>query len=103
MFYKPYESQGQAWPITFTRLIWGIVIYIIFMSGIFILRKSYVLSTLLVPLLAVVLMWAWYTDKKFKPLSKYVSLSSVFEVQRGEDTAEVVRLRAGHPVTWSQR
>lgn len=103
MFYKPYESQGQAWPITFTRLIWGLVIYIVFMSGIFILRKSYILSTLLVPLLGGVLLWAWYTDKKFRPLSKYVSLSSVFEVQRGEDTADVVRLRAGHPVTWSQR
>lgn len=73
------------------------------MSGIFILRQSYVLSTLLAPLLGVVLLWAYYTDKKFKPLSKYVSLSSVFEVQRGEDTADVVNLRAGHPVTWSQR
>ncbi|KAI0689783.1 hypothetical protein BC835DRAFT_1367443 [Cytidiella melzeri] len=102
VFYKPYESQGQAWPITFTRLIWGVIIYLVFMSGIFILRKSYVLSTLLVPLLGGVLLWAWYTDKTFKPLSKYVSLSSVFEVQRGEDTADVLRLRTGHPVTWSQ-
>ncbi|KAI0093708.1 DUF221-domain-containing protein [Irpex rosettiformis] len=102
VFYKPYESQGQAWPITFARLIWGVIIYLVFMSGIFILRKSFILSTLLVPLLGGVLIWAWYTDKKFKPLSKYVSLSSVFEVQRGADTADVARLRTGHPVTWSQ-
>ncbi|EKM55342.1 uncharacterized protein PHACADRAFT_255901 [Phanerochaete carnosa HHB-10118-sp] len=102
VFYKPYESQGQAWPITFTRLIWGIIIYLVFMSGIFILRKSYVLSTLLIPLLGFTLLWAWYTDKKFKSLSKYVSLSSIFEVQKGASTAEVTRLRAGHPVTWSQ-
>jgi calcium permeable stress-gated cation channel len=61
------------------------------------------MSTLLVPLLVGTLLWAWRTDKKFKPLSKYVSLSSVFEVQRGEDTADVLRLREGHPVTWSQR
>ena len=72
------------------------------MSGIFILRKSYVLATLVTPLLVGTLLWAWHTEKKFKPLSKYVSLSSVFEVQRGEDSAEVQRLRAGHPVTWSQ-
>lgn len=32
-----------------------------------------------------------------------MNLSSVCEVQRGEETDEVVRLRAGHPVTWSQR
>ncbi len=73
------------------------------MSGIFILRKSYILSSLLVPLLIGTLLWAWYTNKMFRPLSKHVGLSSIFEVQRGEDTADVVRLRAGHPVSWSQR
>jgi hypothetical protein len=103
VFYKPYESQGQAWPITFIRLIWGVVIFLLFMIGIFILRKSYILSFLLVPLLAGTVAWSWYVDKSFKPLSKYVALSSVFEVQRGEETADVLRLRVGHPVTWSQR
>ena len=73
------------------------------MIGIFTLRKSYILSSLLVPLLAGTVAWSWYINKSLAPLSKYVSLSSVFEVQRGEETAEVVRLRAGHPVTWSQR
>ena len=103
VFYKPYESQGQAWPITFTRLIWGVLIFLVFMIGIFILRKSFILSSLLAPLLGGTLLWAWYEDKAFRPLSKYVNLSSVFEVQRGEDTADVLRLRHGHPVTWSQR
>ena len=103
MFYKPYESQGQAWPITFARLIWGVAIYLVFMSGIFILKKSYILSSLLVPLLGLTVVWAWKTNKVFRPLSKFVSLSAVFEVQRGEDTADVLRLRTGHPVTWSQR
>lgn len=103
VFYKPYESQGQAWPITFIRLIWGVVIFLLFMIGIFTLRKSYILSFLLVPLLAGTIAWSWYVDKSLKPLSKYVALSSVFEVQRGEETADVLRLRAGHPVTWSQR
>jgi len=73
------------------------------MIGIFTLRKSYILSSLLVPLLIGTVVWSWYVDKELKPLSKFVSLSSVFEVQRGEETADVLRLRAGHPVTWSQR
>jgi calcium permeable stress-gated cation channel len=102
VFYKPYESQGQAWPLTFVRLIWGVVIFLVFMIGIFILKKSY-LSTLLAPLLLGTLLWSWYIHTTFKPLSKFVSLNSVFEVERGEETADVVRLRAGHPVTWSQR
>ncbi|EAU86779.2 membrane protein [Coprinopsis cinerea okayama7 len=102
VFYKPYESQGQAWPITFIRLVWGIIIYLLFMIGIFTLRKSWILSSLLVPLLVGTVAWSWYVDAELKPLSKYVSLSSVFEVQRGEESEHVVRLRAGHPVTWSQ-
>ncbi|KAF6743962.1 hypothetical protein DFP72DRAFT_931006, partial [Ephemerocybe angulata] len=102
VFYKPYESQGQAWPITFIRLIWGVIIFLLFMIGIFGLRKYYILSSLLVPLLVGTVLWSWYVDASLRPLSKFVSLSSVFEVQRGEETADVLRLRAGHPVTWSQ-
>ncbi|KAI0677415.1 DUF221-domain-containing protein [Trametes maxima] len=102
VFYKPYESQGQAWPITFVRLIWAVLMFIIFMTGLFILKKSFILATLLAPLLGGTLLWWYYTDKQFRPLSKYVSLSSVYEVERGEESADVVRLREGHPVTWSQ-
>lgn len=103
MFYKPYESQGQAWPITFARLIWGIFIFQIFMTGLFILKKAVVLSSLMAPLLFGTFVWSVYTNATFKPLSKNVNLSSVFEVQRGEESADVLRMRTGHPVTWSQR
>ncbi|GJJ13051.1 hypothetical protein Clacol_007300 [Clathrus columnatus] len=54
------------------------------------------------PLILFTLYWGWNMDQKFEPLGKYVSLSSTFEVQRGEDTDDVVRLRAGHPVSLSQ-
>lgn len=103
VFYKPYESQGQAWPITFVRLIWGVIMFQVFMEGILTLKKAYISALLLLPLLTGTILWAWYIHKTFEPLSRFVSLSSVFEVQRGEETADVTRLRAGHPVTWSQR
>ncbi|KAK2460006.1 hypothetical protein APHAL10511_008012 [Amanita phalloides] len=102
VFYKPYESQGQAWPITFMRCIWGVIIYLLFMIGIFTLRQSYILSSLLAPLLFGTMVWTWYVERAFRPLNQYVSLSSVFEVERGADIAEVMMLREGHPVTWSQ-
>lgn len=79
------------------------MIFLVFMVGNFILNRGYILSSLVVPLLVFVLGWSWYIDKEFRPLSKFVSLSSVFEVQRGEETEDVARLRMGHPVTWSQR
>jgi len=102
VFYKPYESQGQAWPITFTRLILGVVMFLVFMTGIFALKKAFFVSSLVSPLIIGTILWAWYIVKIYTPLSEHVSLSSVCEVERGEETAEVVRLRAGHPVTRSQ-
>jgi hypothetical protein len=78
------------------------VIFLLFMTGFFLLQESFTVASILGVLLFCVLWWTWFIDKKFKPLSKFVSLSSVFEVERGEEGEEVVRLRAGHPVTWSQ-
>lgn len=103
VFYKPYESQGQAWPITFNRLIWGVVIFLIFMSGNFVLKGYFVLSFLVAPLALFTVFWSVHTSRSFHGLSGYVNLSAVFEVQRGEETEDVSRLREGHPVTWSQR
>jgi calcium permeable stress-gated cation channel len=73
------------------------------MIGIFTLKGSIFLPVLLVPLLGGTVIWSWYMHKSLKPLSKFVSLSSVFEVERGEESTDVMQLRAGHPVTWSQR
>ncbi|KAF5366245.1 hypothetical protein D9758_005743 [Tetrapyrgos nigripes] len=101
VFYKPYESQGQAWPLTYVRLIWAVMIYLVFMFGFFAVSKS-ILATLLLPLIGFTAIGSGYVYYKLNPLSQYVNLSSVFEVERGEETADVARLRMGHPVTWSQ-
>lgn len=102
VFYKPYESQGQAWPLTFIRLIWGVVIFLVFMTGFFLLSESFKLASALVVLLVGTVFWAWWVESSFRPLSDFVSLSSTYEVERGEESSDVIRLRAGHPVTWSQ-
>lgn len=103
VFYKPYESQGQAWPITFVRLMWAVLIFLVFMTGIFLLRGSFVAAGFLGALLGGAVIWGWYIYRLFKPLSKFVGLNSVCEVQRGEEAADLTKLKAGHPVTWGQR
>jgi len=102
VFYRPYESIGQAWPITFIRAMWGTVLFQVFMAGILAINKAYVLAGLLGPLILFTVWWGWTIDKTFRPLSSYVSLCSAAEVQRGEDTEEFIKLKAGHPVTRSQ-
>ncbi|KAF8312131.1 DUF221-domain-containing protein [Clavulina sp. PMI_390] len=100
VFYKPYESRGQAWPITFARLVWGVIIFQVFMIGVFSLSKSFILSTLMAPMLIFTIWWAWYMDRKFTPQSQYVNLDSVYEVQRG-GTDEMARLTGGELVSSS--
>lgn len=73
------------------------------MIGILTLRQCYIMSSLLVPLVLATAAWSWYIHKTFRPLSNAVCLSSVCEVERGEEAADIVRLREGHPVTRSQR
>ena len=73
------------------------------MIGLFLLKKGIILASLMIPLLFLTFAWAIYTTRVFEPLSRNVNLSSVVEVERGEESEEVVRMREGHPVTWSQR
>lgn len=83
--------------------MWGVVLFQVFMAGILALNTNWVLALLTAPLILFTIWWGWETDKSFRPLSSYVSLSSTAEVQRGEDTEDFIRLRTGHPVTRSQR
>ncbi|CAE6483261.1 unnamed protein product [Rhizoctonia solani] len=101
VFYKPAESRGEAWPITFRRLMWGLTLFQIFMTGIFTLKQSFVLASLMAPLIFGTLWWTWWIDKEYVPLSTYVSLSALCEVQRGTEE-EVTRMRRGEAVSASQ-
>jgi calcium permeable stress-gated cation channel len=81
-----------------------VVIFQILMTGIFTLEGYFTLSVIMTPLILFTMWWGWSTYDHFRGLSEYVSLSSVSEVQRGEDSDEVARLRAGAGVvSWSQR
>ena len=74
------------------------------MTGIFTLEQYFTLSVIMTPLILFTVWWGWTTYLHFEGISQYVSLSSVFEVQRGEDSDDVARLRAGSGVvSWSQR
>jgi hypothetical protein len=67
------------------------------------LKRSFILSSLVAPLIVFTVAWSVYISRSFRSLSKYVNLSAVYKVQLGTETEDVSRLRAGHPVTWSQR
>ena len=102
VYFKPYESNGEAWRITFVRLLWALVIFQVFMTGLFSLREPYWPSLAMLPLIAYTLWWAWTTDQDFTPLSEYIALSSICEVTRGGAAEEVVGVPEEGAVSRSQ-
>lgn len=71
------------------------------LTGLFTVRKAFLLSGLVVPLLLATVYSTWRIGENFKPLSRYVNLSQACEIMNG-GANDVVRLRRGHPVTRSQ-
>lgn len=91
VYFKPYESNGSAWPITFARLLWALVIFQIFMTGLFSLRSKSLWAPLaMVPLIIGTVWRSYVMIRDFGGLTRYLAMSSVKEVLRGEGVGEVV-------------
>lgn len=73
------------------------------MTGLFSLRPPYYFSGAMVPLIVYTLWWSWTMYNDFGPLSQYVALSSICEVERGEGADSVVGVNGDGEVTRSQR
>ncbi|KAK4048133.1 hypothetical protein OIV83_005003 [Microbotryomycetes sp. JL201] len=101
VYYRPYESRGQAWPLAFNRMGWALLIMQLFMFALFTVRKAFLLSGSLIPLFIGTAYTTWSIGDSYSALSKYVNLSQACEVTTGA-AGDVVRLRRGHPVTSKQ-
>ncbi|OCF40913.1 membrane protein [Kwoniella heveanensis CBS 569] len=102
IYFKPYESNGEAWRITFARTLWALVIFQLFMTGLFSLRQFFWASGAMVPLILYTLWWSWVMYRDFGPLSQYLALSSICEVKRGEQPGGVVGVGEEGNVSRSQ-
>ncbi|KAM0746908.1 DUF221-domain-containing protein [Meredithblackwellia eburnea MCA 4105] len=100
VYYRPYESRGQAWPLAFNRIGWGLLIFQVFMLGLFIVRKAFLLAGLIVPLLIGTTYFSYRTSRTYGPLARFVNLSQACEVAHSD--VGKLQLRRGQPVTRSQ-
>jgi hypothetical protein len=75
VFRSPASASGEAWPTTFVRLVWGIVVFQLFMTGLFAARGSVSASTGMLPLLAGTVIWSWMMHLDMRGLSRYTPLS----------------------------
>ncbi|KAK8846853.1 hypothetical protein IAR55_005941 [Kwoniella newhampshirensis] len=102
VYFKPYESNGEAWRISFARTLWALIIFQLFMTGLFSLRQFFWASGAMAPLIMYTLWWSWVMYRDFGPLSEFLALSSICEVQRGEGVDGVLGVEDEGNVSRSQ-
>ncbi|WVW78588.1 hypothetical protein I302_100544 [Kwoniella bestiolae CBS 10118] len=102
IYFKPYESNGEAWRITFARTLWALILFQLFMTGLFSLRQFFWASGAMVPLILYTLWWSWVMWRDFGPLSQFLALSSICEVKRGEEPTGVAGVGDEGAVSRSQ-
>lgn len=102
IYFKPYESNGEAWRITFARTLWALIIFQLFMTGLFSLRTYFWASAIMIPLILYTLWKSWMMWRDFGPLSEYLAISSICEVQRGEGVHGILGVDSGGAVSRSQ-
>lgn len=82
VFYRSYESRGQAWPLSSMRCLWALILFQIFQLSLFSVRKQLLLSTLMLPLIAFTFWFHHFLSKTFTDLTDFVSLSSIAEINK---------------------
>ncbi|ORZ02958.1 hypothetical protein BCR43DRAFT_482456 [Syncephalastrum racemosum] len=53
VYFHPYEVAGRMWPLVFSRIIVGLLIFELMSIGLFVLRKAYPLAVLVAPLIFI--------------------------------------------------
>ncbi|CAD6980520.1 unnamed protein product [Tilletia controversa] len=81
VFYKSYESKGQAYPLSAQRMVFSLLLFQVFQFSLFSVRKQFIFSTLILPLLFGTFWYGRHLARTFAPLSEFVNLQSVREME----------------------
>lgn len=76
-FVHPPHSTGKVWPMIFRRLIFGLIIFQLFMCGTLALESAILLSVLCTPLFVVTLIVAWNFERYYLPLHDFIALRAI--------------------------
>lgn len=76
-YVHPQHSTGKVMPIIFRRVIFGLLLFQLTVTGTLILEKAWVLAVCLAPLPIYTLTVLWYFQDKLKPLSIFISLRAI--------------------------
>jgi calcium permeable stress-gated cation channel len=71
------HSTGRAWPMICNRIITGLVLFQVAMTGILALRGALTASLFMSPLLATTIWFTVYFQKTYVPLMRFIALRSI--------------------------
>jgi hypothetical protein len=74
---QPQHATGGAWPIICYRIILGLLVFQIAMSGVLALQSAFVVSILVLPLLVFTVWYSYYFRQRFEPLTRFIALRSI--------------------------
>jgi hypothetical protein len=74
---QPQHATGGAWRIICYRIVLGLVVFHLTMSGYLALRKAWTVAGFIVPLLFATLWWSWVFRRRVAPLTKFIALRSI--------------------------
>lgn len=79
---QPQHATGGAWRIICYRIMLGLFVFQLVMSGVLALKFAYIEASAVLPLLIATLWYAYNFRERFEPLTRFISLRSI---KRGED------------------
>ncbi|KAK3329903.1 hypothetical protein B0H66DRAFT_542322 [Apodospora peruviana] len=79
---QPQHATGGAWRMICYRIMLGLLVSQVTMSGYLALRSAFTVALLVVPLVLVTFYYSWSYRRQFEPLTRFISLRSI---KRGED------------------
>ncbi|CAO3656691.1 unnamed protein product [Mucor hiemalis] len=79
VYFHSYEVAGRMWPMVFSRIIIGLIIFELTSAGLFLLNKSYPLAALCVPLLFFTVAYKIVMDKAYQRSTQFLPLQLLSE------------------------
>lgn len=90
---QPQHATGGAWRMICYRIMLGLVVFQLTMSGYLALQSAFTVAVLVIPLLVATVWYSYAFRRQFEPLTRFISLRSI---KQGEDEQEAAA--AGHVV-----
>jgi hypothetical protein len=79
VYFHSYEVAGRMWPLVFSRIIIGLIIFELTSAGLFTLNKSYPLAALCVPLIFLTVAYKIVMDKAYQRSTQFLPLQLLSE------------------------